>query len=250
MADSLAGIALAAGEGRRLRPLTTLRPKPLCPVGNRPLLDWALDALRPAVDRVAVNVHHGRGAMLDHLRAHDPDVHVSVEEAEALGTAGGVAQLADWLDGGAALVVNADTWHRVDLAEFAAGWDGERVRICTPTPGPFGPRSAVVASILPPWAVARCAPEPSGLWEVLWSAEVDAGRIDTSHTTATVIDCGTPSDYLRANLTASGGTSVIGEGALVLGTVDRCVVWPGEVVAAGEHLVESIRAGGLTVDAS
>ena len=175
---------------------------------------------------------------------------MSVEEAEALGTAGGVAQLADWLDGDAALVVNADTWHRVDLAEFAAGWDGERVRICTPTPGPFGPRSGVVASILPPWAVARCAPEPSGLWEVLWSAEVDAGRIDTSHTTATVIDCGTPSDYLRANLTASDGTSVIGEGALVLGTVERCVVWPGEVVAAGEHLVESIRAGGLTVDAS
>ena len=32
------GVVLAAGEGRRLRPLTQLRPKPLCPVANRPLV--------------------------------------------------------------------------------------------------------------------------------------------------------------------------------------------------------------------
>ena len=249
MTDSLAGICLSAGEGRRLRPLTELLPKPLCPVGNRPLIDWSLDALRPAVARVAVNVHHGRDALVEHLRAHDADAHVSVEEPEALGTAGGVAQLADWLDGDPALVVNADTWHCVDLATFVAGWDGERVRICTPTPGPFGPRSGVVASILPGWAVARLEAVPSGLWEVLWAAEADAGRIDTAHAGGTVIDCGTPADYLRANLTASGGESVIGIGARVLGSIERCVVWPGEVVAADEHLVDSIRAGGLTVDA-
>lgn len=250
MADSLAGICLAAGEGRRLRPLTGLRPKPLCPVANRPLIDWALDALRPAVPRLAVNVHHGREQMLAHLAAHHPEVTVSVEPDEALGTAGAVGRLATWLDGDGALVVNADTWHRVDLAEFVAGWDGQRVRVCTPTPGPFGPRSGVVASILPSWAVARCPSEPSGLWEVLWSGEVEAGRLDTAHTSSTVVDCGTPSDYLRANLIASDGSSVVGDGAQVFGTVDRCVVWPGEVVGPDEHLVDSIRAGGLTVDAS
>jgi hypothetical protein len=67
-------------------------------------------------------------------------------------------------------------------------------------------------------------------------------------TDTTFIDCGTPSDYLRANLAASGGRTVVGAGARIEGTAERCVVWPGAVVGVDEHLVESIRtAGGLTV---
>ena len=41
---------------------------------------------------LAVNVHHGRGAMLAHLARHHPGVHVSVEEPEALGTAGALGR--------------------------------------------------------------------------------------------------------------------------------------------------------------
>lgn len=41
----LVGVCLAAGAGSRLMPLTLERPKVLCPVGGRPLLSWALDAL-------------------------------------------------------------------------------------------------------------------------------------------------------------------------------------------------------------
>ena len=87
-------LVLAAGEGRRLLPLTRLRPKPLCPVGGRPLLDLAVDRARTATASVAVNVHHGRAAIEDHLAGGAADgagVHVSVEKAEALGTAGAVA---------------------------------------------------------------------------------------------------------------------------------------------------------------
>jgi mannose-1-phosphate guanylyltransferase/MurNAc alpha-1-phosphate uridylyltransferase len=41
---------------------------------------------------------------------------------------------------------------------------------------------------------------------------------------------------------------VVGEGARVTGTVQRCVVWPGAVVAAGEHLVDAVRTtAGRTV---
>ncbi len=245
------GLALAAGEGRRLRPLTTVRPKPLCPVGDRVLLDWALDALAPAVGAMAVNLHHGGEQIAAHLEdrvAHGAaPVHRSVEAIEALGTAGAVAQLRDWIDGRGVLIVNADTWHRADLVAFAAGWDGERVRLLTDGAPPFGPRSSVVASILP-WRLTRTLQaRPSGLWEVVWRAALDAGELEAVHEPVHAIDCGTPADYLRANLAWSGGRPVVGEGADVLGTVERSVVWPGSTVREDEVLVDAIRFGRRTV---
>ena len=66
--DGIVGVVLAAGRGTRLRPLTRLRPKALCPVGNVPLVDLALERVRPAVDAVAVNLHHGRRTLDLHLR--------------------------------------------------------------------------------------------------------------------------------------------------------------------------------------
>ncbi|MGN6693052.1 MAG: sugar phosphate nucleotidyltransferase, partial [Aquihabitans sp.] len=48
-AGDLAGVVLAAGAGTRLRPLTIERPKALCPVADVPLVDLALDRLRPLV---------------------------------------------------------------------------------------------------------------------------------------------------------------------------------------------------------
>jgi len=251
LAAGVAGVALAAGAGTRLRPLTLLRPKPLCPVGDRALLDWALGALTRATGAVAVNAHHGREQIEEHLelmvRDGAPAVHVSVEADRALGTAGAIGALRPWLDGRGALVVNADTWHRADLREFVRDWDGERVRVLTPTPGPFGPRSGVVASLLPWLAASRLRPEPAGLWEALWSSELRAGRLEWVHEPETVVDCGTPGDYLRANMAWSSGASVIGEGAEVEGRVTRSVVWPGARVAAGEHLVDAVRAGRRTV---
>src|SRR5216683_2110956 len=51
-------VILAAGLGTRLRPHTLQTPKPLLPVQGRPILDWGLAALPPAVDRVVVVVHY------------------------------------------------------------------------------------------------------------------------------------------------------------------------------------------------
>lgn len=267
MADSLAGLVLAAGAGTRLRPLTDLRPKPLCPVGDRPLVDHALDRVSEVTDAVAVNVHHGVERMLDHLggvedhRRHErrrnlrgPGIHLSHERERALGTAGAVGALRGWLEGRGVLVANGDTWHLADLAAFAEGWDGVSVAVLTTTPGPFGPRSSVVASLLPGSVAAGLTAEPSGLWEVLWRHEVAAGRLVTIRTDAEVHDCGTPVSYLAANMawahrfgsTGPGG-SVVGEGAVVDGTLERCVVWPGSRVGASEHLVDAVRAEGLTV---
>ena len=88
--DAMVGVVLAAGRGTRLRPLTRLRPKALCPVGNVPLVDLALERVRPAVDEVAVNLHHGRRTLDRHLAQ---DVHRSIEEDEPLGTAGALGNL-------------------------------------------------------------------------------------------------------------------------------------------------------------
>lgn len=253
MADSLAaplaGVVLAAGAGLRLRPLTLLRPKPLCPVGDRVLLDWSLGAIASVGLDVAVNVHHGAGLIEEHLRSEPSAgaVHLSREVEAALGTAGAIAHLRAWLGGRSALVLNADTWHRADLAAFVAGWDGERVRILTASPLPFGPGSKVVASIVPWSHVVALDAVRSGLWERLWHDELVAGRLDAAHHGGVAVDCGTPAEYLRANLAWSKGRSVIGDGAVVNGSVRQSVVWPGEIVESGERLVRAVRAGGRTV---
>ena len=214
-------------------------------MGDRALLDWALDSLTPAVTDLAVNCHHGRDQIERHVVERGDErgraIHVSVEQPEALGTAGAVAALAPWLDGRSALVVNGDTWQRADLADFVAGWDGERVRILTSTPLPFGATSGIVASILPWAAITGLAAAPSGLWETVWRGELAEGRLDAAHHDGVVVDCATPSDYLRANLAWSGGDSVIGAGAVVQGVLERCVVWPGASVGPQEHLVDAIR---------
>jgi hypothetical protein len=105
-------------------------------------------------------------------------------------------------------------------------------------------------SLLPAADAARLEPTPTGLYEVVWRDARARSALELTPYDGCFIDCGTPSDYLAANLHASGGASVIGAGAVVEGRLTRSVVWPGGRVAGGEHLVESIRAGAtLTVPA-
>ena len=52
--------------------------------------------------------------------------------------------------------------------------------------------------------------------------------------------------FLAANLAASGGESVVGDGARVEGSLTRSVVWPGAEVRRGEVLVDAIRADART----
>lgn len=252
--QDVAGVVLAAGAGSRLAPLTRRRPKALCPVGTRPLVDHALDRLATAGlagDRVAVNLHHGA----ERIDAHLPmAVHRSVEPVEPLGTAGGLAALRPWLDGRHALVTNADAWFPpgLDLVPFLAGWDRERVRllgVTDPSRGDFGDVRYCGVCLLPAAVVAALEPVPSGLYEASWRQEAEAGRLDLVVHPGSFVDCGTPADYLEANLLASGGVSVVdpaavvGEGAELV----RSVVWDGSSVAPGERLVDAIRAEDLTV---
>ena len=161
----VAAVVLAAGEGRRLRPLTEAVPKALCPVGNVPLLDLALRRLAElgfeGTDRVAVNAWYLAPQIVAavHERAY-----VSVEGGtHPLGTAGGLARLRDWLDGRGVLAVNADAYLAGgDLGALLDGWDGYGTRLLgVPTgrgqAGEFGRYCFAGASLLPWHRVARLA---------------------------------------------------------------------------------------------
>jgi len=61
-------VILAAGEGERLRPLTLTTPKPLLPIGDRPLIEHTIAWLRRyGVDKVFINLHHLGERIEEHL---------------------------------------------------------------------------------------------------------------------------------------------------------------------------------------
>lgn len=249
----LCAVVLAAGAGTRLRPLTTLRPKALCPVGADTLLDRALARLAGlglrGPGRVAVNAHHLAGMV---AAAVGDRAHLSVEEPEALGTAGAVGALRSWVDGRDVVVCNADAYLTGDVGHLLDGWSGERPRLLAvddPARADFGPLRFAGVSLLPAAEAALLRPEPTGLYEVLWRRARAEDRLELAAHAGTFVDCGTPADYLAANLHTSGGAGVVGTGAVVEGTVERSVVWPDARVHPGEHLVEQVRTDtGLTVD--
>ncbi len=225
----LAGVVLAAGAGRRLSPLTTIRPKPLCPVGGVALVDLALARVTPVVRTVAVNVHHGRAQIEAHLaelerhaRPSATPIHISIERDEALGTAGALGALRPWIDGRGVLVHNADAWAPVDLAPFVAGWDGERVRVLATAE--FGPSVGLVATLLPWSEVVGLGAVPSGLYETTLRAAAEQARLDVVIWAGPFVDCGTPRDYLDANLAAvaAAGGSIV-DGTASTPRLDRVV---------------------------
>jgi mannose-1-phosphate guanylyltransferase/MurNAc alpha-1-phosphate uridylyltransferase len=245
--DDLVGVVLAAGAGTRLRPLTYELPKAMCPVGNRPLVDWAIDRVSPHVSTVAVNAHESAPSLIHHL---DGRVHVSVESGERLGTAGALGRLRPWIDGRHVLVHNADSFVDDDLALLLDGWSGEQPRLLVRReghPSDFGEMTFLGVSLLPARIAATLPDEPCGLYSLAWKPAYDAGLLELVQARGTSIDCGTAADYLRANLHVSGGASVVDPTAVVEGRITRCVIWPGARVGADEVLVDAIRSPLATV---
>jgi N-acetyl-alpha-D-muramate 1-phosphate uridylyltransferase len=101
-------MVLAAGLGKRLRPVTKALPKPLIEINGRALIDRAIDRLALAgVECVVVNIHYKAEMLRGHLaRRPHPRILFS-DENELLDTGGGVAQALPLL-GEAFFVVNAD----------------------------------------------------------------------------------------------------------------------------------------------
>ncbi len=127
---------LAAGLGTRLRPLTDHTPKPLLPVGGRPLLDHVLDHARAhGHERVVVNAHW-LAPQIEAWARHRPGVTVSVEPG-ILGTGGGLKNAADLL-AERFVVLNGDILCDVDLTALL-GVDAPAVMAVRPREGRHTP---------------------------------------------------------------------------------------------------------------
>ena len=125
---------MAAGLGKRMRPLTATKPKPLIEVAGKPLLDHVLDHLLTAgVRKVVVNVHYLADSVEAHLAnvARGLEVVFSDERDQLLETGGGLIKAAPLIDADPFLAVNSDNFW-VDgpadtLKLLASHWDDERM---------------------------------------------------------------------------------------------------------------------------
>ncbi|MEI6642872.1 MAG: nucleotidyltransferase family protein [Novosphingobium sp.] len=122
-------MVLAAGIGKRMRPLTATRPKPLVRVDGRPLIDHSLDKLVEAgVSRAVVNVHYLPGQIEAHLAQRNaPAIAISDEREALLETGGGMVKALPLIDADPFFCLNSDNvWldgpHNV-FAALSDAWD-------------------------------------------------------------------------------------------------------------------------------
>lgn len=128
-------MVLAAGLGKRMRPITDTLPKPLVTVAGKSLLDWGLDALAAAgVEKAVVNVHYLPDQIVAHVAARGvPRVVVSDERDGLLDSAGGIVKALPLIGGEPFYVLNADTFWidagEPNLVRLALAWDAARMDI-------------------------------------------------------------------------------------------------------------------------
>jgi len=219
-----AAMVMAAGLGTRMRPYNGQIPKPLVTVGGKALIDHVLDRLAEAgVARAVVNVHHLADQIERHLAGRQtPQIVISDERAQLLGSAGGPINAMPLLGGEPFFMVNSDTiWIdgvRSNLKRLAASLDPARMDgllLMAPTAtatgysgrGDFsmaadgrlkrrGERDVVPfvyagAAILTPAFFAGVGPGPSSM-SPLFDRAVEAGRLHGLRLDGIWMHVGTP----------------------------------------------------------
>lgn len=266
---------LCAGLGTRLRPLTDELPKPLVPVGDRPLLVHILERLaRAGVTRAVLNLHHKSEEIINIINKL-PIVPQVIHESEILGTAGGIAAARHLFDRGPLVLHNGDILTAPPVPELVARDRGGLCLAVSPRPAGQGSvgldasdrvvrlrgrsyghevRGADYIGI----AVLgeRCLESlpPRGCLIGDWALpELEAGRpIDALPTQVAWADLGSLGDYLRANLEWLGTrVHAVGPEALVSQTakLDRSIIGAAARVGGAGLLSECIVWPGARVDA-
>ncbi|WP_246506314.1 nucleotidyltransferase family protein [Mesorhizobium silamurunense] len=128
-------MVLAAGLGKRMRPITDTIPKPLVKIAGKTLLDWGLDSLEAAgVTRAIVNVHYLPEQIIAHVAARRaPTIVISDEREALLESAGGIVKALPLLGSEPFYIINADTFWidsgKPSLERLALAWDAARMDI-------------------------------------------------------------------------------------------------------------------------
>jgi N-acetyl-alpha-D-muramate 1-phosphate uridylyltransferase len=130
---------LAAGRGERMRPLSDALPKVLLEVRGKSLIAWSIEALaRSGVREIVIN-HAHLGHMIEAALRDGRRFGVAIRysrEAEALETAGGIAQALPLLGGTPFLVVNGDLFCDFDFARLVATDLGQNLAHLVLVPNP------------------------------------------------------------------------------------------------------------------
>lgn len=133
MSRPTTAMVLAAGLGKRMRPLTDLVPKPMVRFGRRPLIDHVLDRLADAgISDAVVNVHYLADVLERHLAERKtPRITISNERDALLDTGGGLVRALPLLGPEPFLIHNSDSiWlegPHANLDTLIETWDPERM---------------------------------------------------------------------------------------------------------------------------
>ena len=217
MTAPLKAMILAAGRGARMRELTDGLPKPMIPVGGRPLIEYHLMNLaRAGIRDVVINLGWHGDRIRDSIgegRRFDLRVKYSDEGWPALESGGGIHHALPLLGDAPFVVVNGDVYSDYPLAQLAArarslapGTTAHLVLVRNPDHNPAGDFALVDGrvtnataaratfsglSVHTPEFFAGCAPGHFPLLP-LWRSAADAGRMTGELYDGAWSDVGTP----------------------------------------------------------
>ncbi|HQV30370.1 MAG TPA: nucleotidyltransferase family protein [Calditrichia bacterium] len=112
-------VIMAGGKGTRLDPFTRILPKPLIPIGNKPIIEIIIDKFRPyGIDRFFVSVNHKSRIIKSYFEEEGPDYHLNyLEETKPLGT-GGALKFLEGSVSGSFFVTNCDIIIEADYSDI------------------------------------------------------------------------------------------------------------------------------------
>ncbi len=135
-------VILAGGHGKRLRPLTDDRPKPMVEVGGKPIIEWQIKWLKShGVRSFVVLVNYMRERLMDHLgdgQKFGIDVDFSIEDGP-LGTGGALKNAEHFLSSeDKFIMVNGDLVTNINVKNLKLGKDDVAALSLVPLKSPYG----------------------------------------------------------------------------------------------------------------